>query len=114
VVLGLDGQELLPTTCGARRAIRSSADIGPRPAAHSSPLVSGVPRHLRSPYDNLMTPYDKLRSLPDAHAVLKPGLSFEYLDQEAYKLSDNETAKQLNEARHHLFQSIFNRPKSVS
>ena len=66
------------------------------------------------PYDNLMTPYDKLRSLPDAQAFLKPGITFEQLDQQAYQLSDNEAAKQLNEARYQLFQSIFNRPKSVA
>ncbi len=68
----------------------------------------------RYPYENLMTPYDKLRSLPQAQAFLKPGITFEQLDQQAQQLSDNEAAKQLNEARNQLFQSIFNRPKSVA
>ena len=57
-----------------------------------------------------MTPYDKLRSLPEGHAFLQPGITFEQLDQQAYRLSDNEAAKHLNEARNQLFQSIFHRP----
>ena len=68
----------------------------------------------RYPYKNLLTPYDKLRSLPNAHAFLKPGITFEHLDQQAYRVSDNEAARQLNEARNQLFQAIFNRPRSVA
>jgi len=61
-----------------------------------------------------MTPYDKLRSLPEAQGFLKPGITLEHLDQQAYRRSDNEAAQQLNEARNQLFQSIFNRPRSVA
>jgi hypothetical protein len=31
----------------------------------------------RYPYQNLMTPYEKLRSLPDARTHLKAGITFE-------------------------------------
>ena len=42
-----------------------------------------------------MTPYDKLKSLPGAKDYLKPGLSFEILDQLAHQISDNQAADQL-------------------
>ncbi|WP_206743851.1 hypothetical protein, partial [Acidithiobacillus thiooxidans] len=37
------------------------------------------------PYENMMTPYDKLKSLPQAESYLKPGVTFEILDQLAYQ-----------------------------
>lgn len=43
-------------------------------------------------YENLMTPHDKLKSLANAKHYLKPGTSFETLDQLAYQISDNEAA----------------------
>ena len=55
----------------------------------------------------MMTPYDKLKSLPDAHQFLKPGLTFETMDEIAYAISDNESAKQLNQVKLKLFKSIF-------
>ena len=57
-------------------------------------------------YQDIMTPYEKLKSLPDATGYLTPGVTFEQLDQSACKLSDNQAAQQLNEARRRLFQSI--------
>jgi transposase InsO family protein len=59
------------------------------------------------PYCAMMTPYDKLKSLPDAHQFLKPDLSFETMDEIAYAISDNESAEQLNQAKLKLFKSIF-------
>jgi hypothetical protein len=53
-----------------------------------------------------MTPYEKLKSLPDAETFLKPGLSFHQLDEIAFKQSDNEAARLLKQARQELFQSI--------
>jgi hypothetical protein len=57
-------------------------------------------------YENMMTPYDKLKSLPDAGAFLKSGVSFQTLDAIALQHSDNETAYLVNQARKELFQSI--------
>ena len=59
-------------------------------------------------YENMMTPYDKLKSLPDAGNYLKAGLSFEILDKDAYRLSDNHAADQLQKARQKLFNTINN------
>ena len=57
-------------------------------------------------YQDMMTPYEKLRSLPDADAHLKPGTTFEQLDAIAAQCSDNDAAKLLNEARTKLLQLI--------
>ncbi len=61
-----------------------------------------------------MTPYEKLKSLPNADQYLKPEISFEQLDAIAYEISDNEAARQLNQARAELFLSINNTQKSVA
>jgi transposase InsO family protein len=60
-------------------------------------------------YENMMTPYDKLRSLPNAKDYLKPGVSFEILDKLAHQISDNQAADQLQKARQKLFKTIHGR-----
>ncbi len=60
----------------------------------------------RYPYKNMMTPYDKLKSLSNAKDYLKPGINFEILDQVAHQLSDNQAAEQLQKARRKLFKTI--------
>ncbi len=57
-------------------------------------------------YAHMMTPYEKLKSLPHAAQHLKAGVTFDSLDAIAHALSDNEAARLLNEARAHLFRSI--------
>jgi transposase InsO family protein/DNA-binding MarR family transcriptional regulator len=57
-------------------------------------------------YEDMMTPYQKLKSLPEAEGFLKPGISFKSLDAIALKCSDNEAARRLNQARTELFQFI--------
>lgn len=55
---------------------------------------------------DLMTPYDKLNSLPGAERYLRPGVTFDQLDAIAYAISDNQAAEQLNQARQELFRTI--------
>jgi len=62
----------------------------------------------------MMTPYEKLKSLPQAETFLKPGINFEQLDAEAKAISDNEAAERMNVARTTLFKTIFNRSKSAA
>lgn len=62
-------------------------------------------------YQDMMTPYDKLKSLPNAVQSLKPGITFQKLDAIAYSMSDNEAAQHLNAAKEDLFLSITN-PKT--
>ena len=58
-------------------------------------------------YENIMTPYDKLKSLPHAKIYLKPRISFEILDKLAHQISDNQAADQLQKARRKLFKTIY-------
>lgn len=60
-------------------------------------------------YEDMTTPYEKLKSLPNAASYLKPGITFKELDEEAYKMTDTESARQLNQARQKLFRQIFER-----
>ena len=55
---------------------------------------------------DIMTPYEKLKSLPNAAACLQPRTTFAQLDAVASALSDNEAAHALNQARDRLFGSI--------
>lgn len=57
-------------------------------------------------YADRMTPYDKLRSLPETADYLTPGIAFDRRDDIATECSDNEAAKRLNEAKAILFQLI--------
>ena len=58
------------------------------------------------PYQKMTTPYEKLKSLPDAKDYLKPGTNFEILEKIAHKISDNQAADQLQKARQKLFKTI--------
>ena len=57
-------------------------------------------------YEDMKTPYEKLRSQPLAEGFLKPGTTLESLDAIADECSDNEAAQRLNKARAKLFQLI--------
>ncbi len=59
------------------------------------------------PYANLMTPFDKLESLPDAQSCLKPGLTMEILRHRADEINDHESAKRFNEARDNFFRRFI-------
>lgn len=65
-------------------------------------------------YEDMMTPYGKLKALPDAARYLKPGISFQQLDAIATKCSDNDAARRLNQARTELFQLINKSQKSAA
>lgn len=54
-----------------------------------------------------MTPYEKLKSLPNAKQYLKPGITFEQLDQIAMRHTDNEMAQKVQEERRKLFDEII-------
>jgi len=58
------------------------------------------------PYQLVMTPYDKFKSLPTKDEHLKPGLSFEELDKVAYSVSDEDAAKRMNQAHSRLFSEL--------
>jgi hypothetical protein len=63
-------------------------------------------------YDKMMTPYEKLKSLEQAGNYLKEALSFEQLDKEAYKISDNQFTDRMNLAKKQLFKQINEQKKA--
>lgn len=59
------------------------------------------------PYKNIMTPYEKLKSLDASDHYLKPGITFAWLDKLAAEITDLEAAQKLRQAQKDLFQKIF-------
>lgn len=57
-------------------------------------------------YQHMSTPYEKLKSLPDAAQYLKAGITRDALDAQANYLSDNDAAAALQQAKQLLFQTI--------
>ena len=57
-------------------------------------------------YENMMTPYEKLKSLVNAEQYLKSSITFEMLDQAAMRISDMQAAEALQTANKKLFQVI--------
>ncbi len=60
----------------------------------------------------MMTPNEKLKSLPDVAHYLKPEISLEDLDEYAAQMSDNEAAEAMQKARQTLFGLIFKQDKT--
>lgn len=65
------------------------------------------------PYKSMMTPYDKLKSLPNAQQYLKKGLTFEIMDKIAFAITDKQSAERLQKARQSLFNNINERELKV-
>jgi transposase InsO family protein len=61
------------------------------------------------PYECMMTPYDKLKSIENAKNYLKPGITFEILDKVAFNQTDDQAAEELQKERSKLFKSINER-----
>ena len=59
------------------------------------------------PYKEVMTPYERLKSLPNAEDYLVPGLTMSTLDAIAGQMSDNEFAERMVKARSELFQRVW-------
>jgi hypothetical protein len=66
------------------------------------------------PKDQIMTPCEKLLSMPTKTTPLKHGLTRRSLRHLVSQMSDNQAAQQLNAARTLLFQSIFRRSKNAA
>jgi DNA-binding transcriptional MerR regulator len=57
-------------------------------------------------YENMQTPYEKFKSLPNAQIYLKEGINFKKLDDIANAMTDNEAAEYLQQQRLLLFKMI--------
>ena len=60
-------------------------------------------------YEDMMTPYEKLRSLSRPSQYLKPDVTFKKLDAFALEMTDNEAAEEMNTARDNLFKQLHER-----
>ena len=61
------------------------------------------------PYQKVMTPYEKLKSLPKAENYLRPSVTLKNLNDIANQMSDNEFAERMVKARSNLFEYITRR-----
>ena len=61
-----------------------------------------------------MTPYEKLKSLPNVKKYLKDEFSFEILDKISMERSDNEAVDLLQTERRKLFKIIFEQDKKYA
>jgi transposase InsO family protein len=59
------------------------------------------------PYDQMMTPYEKLKSLPDASNYLKCGITFTMLDEVSTQETDMEAGRKTQQGRKELFLALF-------
>ena len=66
------------------------------------------------PYEEVKTPYEKLKSVPHAESYLRPGVTLEELGTVAKQMSDNQFAERMVKARSNLFQQISRFAKRVA
>jgi len=57
-------------------------------------------------YKDRKTPYEKFKSIPNARQYLNVCMTFEQLDAQAARMSDNDAALALNNARKKMFKDI--------
>jgi len=60
------------------------------------------------------TPYEKLKSLPEAARYLRPGVTMDKLDDIANQMSDNEFAERMVKARSNLLENLCRRAERVA
>lgn len=87
-----------------------------RPCAF--PTVTVLPsgkKKIRYPSENYMTPYEKLKSLPDWQQYLRPGVTPAMLEAQAHAKTPNQAARDIQEAKRELEKIIHTRiPEEMS
>ena len=66
------------------------------------------------PHDQIMTPWERLKAIPDYQTFLKDGGTSQALELQANAMSDNDAAKKVQRAQKQLFQSFNRRSKSAA
>jgi hypothetical protein len=78
-----------------------------RPCAYRVTTINDKGKRIHKyPKDHYTMPYEKLKSLPNAEQYLKPGLTFELLDLQAYALSDTQWAESMQIEKAAMWESI--------
>ena len=62
------------------------------------------------PYEKIKTPYEQLKSLPQAETYLCPGITLAKLDAISNQMSDNQCAERMVKARSNLYKQINKYP----
>ena len=66
------------------------------------------------PYEQIMTPWERLKTIPQYETFLKYGVTAQVLELQANEMSDNAAAKKVQLARKQLFPSFNRRSKSAA
>lgn len=78
-----------------------------RPCLYSTTITDSKGKQKKKyRYQDMDTPYEKLKSTPDAKKYLKEGMTFEKLDNIAKAMSDNQAANFLQTQRKLPFKHI--------
>jgi transposase InsO family protein len=64
-------------------------------------------------YKDMMTPYEKLKSLTNAASFLKTGVTFAQLDKQSTAMTDNEAAALFTLHRNKIFKQVFKQTKTT-
>lgn len=83
----------------------------PRPCGYATEFVDRKGK-VRKRYDAYLTPYEKLKSLPQAEQYLRPGVTMAELERIAQSHSDTEYALLVQQERAKLLRSFA--PRAVS
>src|ERR1035441_8489675 len=78
-----------------------------RPCAYRVTTIDAKGKRTHKyPKAGYMMPYEKLKSLPNAGQYLKPGITFELLDAQAYAMSDTQWAEHMQIEKAAMWESI--------
>ena len=61
---------------------------------------------VKKKYDTYLTPFERLKTIPNVEQYLKPNVTLQKLQEIAEKESDNECAKKMQEAKEKLFKTL--------
>jgi transposase InsO family protein len=76
-----------------------------RPCGFSTDTVDKRGK-IKKKYDVYMTPFEKLKTIPNVEKYLKDGVTIEKLEQFALRESDTECAEKMQKAKKKLFETI--------
>ncbi len=81
-----------------------------RPCAYPTIIIDKKGKK-KKVYNLYEVPYEALKQITGADKCLKPGVTFDKLDQIAYQMSDNEFAGIMREEERKLFEKIRQRDR---
>lgn len=81
-----------------------------RPCGFAENIIDSKGK-VKKKYNQWLTPYEKFKSLKDAEQYLKRGFNFADMNKSADEKSDNDFAKDMEEAKKKLFRIIHEKTK---